>query len=77
MGRIVTGQFRLLPSSSRSSALSVLVLGRFFLHLILLLGLTGVAASQVDPAAGILPFSTQQFGIDLATGAVHVCSCPQ
>ena len=34
--------------------------------------LVGVAASQVDPAAGILPFSTQQFGVDLATGALHV-----
>jgi RHS repeat-associated protein len=48
------------------------LLGSFFPCAFILSCLVGVAASQVDPAAGVLPFSTQQLGVDLATGTVHV-----
>ena len=30
------------------------------------------SAAQTDPNAGILPFSTQEHGVDLATGAVNL-----
>jgi hypothetical protein len=35
------------------------------------LGQTASAQAPVDPLAGILPFSTQNLGVDLASSQVH------
>jgi hypothetical protein len=47
-------------------------MARLAVAVFLLLFSVSFAFAQSDPAAGIQPFSTNQFGVDLATGNVNV-----